>query len=153
MSKKIKFAYCKVCKQEVDKSVRKPLDTMQKLAWGIAIVGTLGLGAIAYGFYLSNRPKTHCPTCFTKLEYSDKPFIKPKKERKDMTPKERVLDKAGIKEEEPEELEPSRNKPEAPKKTKKKKDLKEEKITCPYCGETLDEKYAICPFCQVPLKS
>ena len=66
------------------------------------IIGTLGIGAIIYGIYLSNRPKTYCPTCFTKLEYSDKPFIKPKKKREDMTPKERVLDKAGLIEEEPE---------------------------------------------------
>lgn len=152
MPKKIKFAYCKVCKQEVDKSARKPLDTMQKLAWGIGIVGTLGIAAIAYGFYLSNRPKVHCPICFTKLEYSDKPFVKPKKERKDMTPKERVLDKAGIKEEEPEVKEPAKRKPET-KKRKKEEDLEEKKIICPYCGETLDGEYAICPFCQVPLKS
>ena len=152
MSKKIKFAYCKVCKQEVEKSARKPLDTMQKVVWGIAIVGTIFIAAIPYGIYLSNRPKVYCPTCFTKLEYSDKPFVKPKKKREDMTPKERVLDKAGIKEEEPEEEEPSKKKPKA-KKKKKEEDLEEKKISCPYCGETLDEEYAVCPFCQVPLKS
>ena len=77
MSKKIKFAYCKVCKQEVEKSARKPLTTMQKVGWGIGIVGTLGIAAIGYGIYLSNRPKSYCPNCFTKLEYSDQPFVKP----------------------------------------------------------------------------
>jgi len=152
MSKKIKYAYCKACKQEVDKAVRKPLDTMQKIAWGIGIVGTLGIAAVVYGIYLSNRPKIHCPTCFTKLEYSDKPFVKPKKERKDMTPKERVLDKAGIKEEEPEKILKSKKKPET-KKRKKEEILEEKKKICPYCGETLDDEYATCPFCQVPLKS
>ncbi|MFX1303192.1 MAG: hypothetical protein ACFE9X_07530 [Promethearchaeota archaeon] len=151
MSKKIKFAYCKVCKQEVEESVRNPLTTMQKVVWGIAIVGTLGIAAIAYGFYLSNRPKVYCPTCFTKLEYSDKPFVKPKKKREDMTPKERVLDKAGLIEE-PEEKEPSKKKPEA-KKRKKEEKLEEKIRVCPYCGETLDKEYATCPFCQVPLKS
>ena len=152
MSKtKIKFAYCKTCKQEVESSSRKPLDTMQKVLWGIAIVGTLGIAAIAYGVYLSNRPKVYCSTCFTKLEYSDKPFVKPKKERKDMTPKEKLLDKVGIEEEEEIEETPKK-KPEA-KKKKKEEVSKEKKTICPYCGETLDEEYAVCPFCQVSLKS
>jgi ferredoxin len=151
MSKKIKFAYCKTCKQEVEKSSRKPLETMQKLVWGIAIVGTIGIAAIAYGVYLSNRPKVYCPTCFSKLEYSDKPFEKPKKKREEMTPKERVLDKAGIMEE-PEEKPVPTKKPTARKKEKKEKKGDKE-LTCPYCGETLDEEYATCPFCQVPLKT
>lgn len=152
MSKKIKFAYCKVCKQEVETSKRKPLTTMQKLAWAMIIIGTLGIGAIIYGIYLSNRPKVYCPTCFTKLEYSDKPFIKPKKKREDMTPKERVLDKAGLIEEEPEVEEVPTKKPEA--KKRKKEEGKEKKVLkCPYCEEILDGKYATCPFCQAPLKT
>ncbi|MFX1380531.1 MAG: hypothetical protein ACFFA4_15705 [Promethearchaeota archaeon] len=152
MTKKITYAYCSVCKKEVEKSVRKPLDTMQKLLWGIIIVGTIGIGAIAYGIYLSNRPKTHCPTCFTKLEYSDKPFIKPKKKPEDMTPKERVLDKAGLRKEELEIPERPKKKSEARKK-KIEEDKKEKKLSCPYCGATLDEEYAVCPFCQVALKT
>jgi uncharacterized paraquat-inducible protein A len=151
MTKKIKFAYCSVCKKEVEKSVRKPLDTMQKLLWAMVIIATLGIGVIAYGIYLSNRPKVHCPTCFTKLEYSDKPFIKPKKKPEDMTPKERILDKARLKEEEPEEIEPTKKKSEAKKKRKEEK-TEEKKLVCPYCGASLDEKYATCPFCQSPLK-
>ncbi|MFX0021148.1 MAG: hypothetical protein ACFE9S_02405 [Candidatus Hermodarchaeota archaeon] len=151
MSKKIKFAYCKVCKQEVETSKRKPLTTMQKLLWGMIIIGTLGIAAIAYGFYLSNRPKVYCPTCFTKLEYSSKPFIKPKKKREDMTPKERVLDKAGLMEEEPEVEEAPTKKTETIKR-KKEEDKEDIKSVCPYCGETLDDKYANCPFCQAPLK-
>ncbi len=151
MTKKIKFAYCSVCKKEVEKSSRKPLDMMQKLLWGMVIVATLGIGAIVYGIYLSNRPKVHCPICFTKLEYSDKPFVKPKKKREDMTPKERVLDKAGLREEEEEE-EPPKKKTET-KKRKKEEEKEEKKLVCPYCGETLEEEYATCPFCQVPLKT
>jgi hypothetical protein len=151
MSKKIKFAYCNVCKQEVETSKRKPLTTMQKLAWLMIGIGTVGIGAIVYGIYLSNRPKVYCPTCFTKLEYSDKPFIKPKKKREDMTPKERVLDKAGLLEEEPEEEEVPTKKQE-PKKRKKDKGKEDIKSVCPYCGETLDGKYTTCPFCQSPLK-
>lgn len=151
MSKKIKFAYCKVCKQEVETSKRKPLTTMQKLAWVMIIIATLGIGAIVYGIYLSNRPKVYCPTCFTKLEYSDKPFIKPKKKREDMTPKERVLDKTGLLEEEP-EVEEVPTKKQEPKKRKKEKGKEDIKSVCPYCGENLDGKYTTCPFCHSPLK-
>ncbi|MFX0041098.1 MAG: hypothetical protein ACFFCY_15010 [Promethearchaeota archaeon] len=150
MTKKIKFAYCSVCKKEVEKSSRKPLDTTQKLVWIVIIVATLGIGAIAYGIYLSNRPKMYCPTCFTKLEYSDKPFIKPKKKSEDMTPKERILDKAEVKEEEKTE-EPSKEKLETKKRKKEEKEDEKKKI-CPYCGEKLGEEYAICPFCQASLK-
>jgi hypothetical protein len=140
MTKKIKFAYCSICKKEVEKSSRKPLDTMEKLLWIIVIIATLGIGAIAYVIYLSNKPKVYCPTCFTKLEYSDKPFVKPKKKREDMTPKERVLDKTSLKEGAEKEDLPVKNK-------------KEKKQICPYCGATLDKEYTNCPFCQVSLKS
>ena len=147
MTKKIRYAYCKVCKQEVEKSSRKPLDTSQKITWVIICVATLGLGLIAYAIYLSNRPKTYCPECFTKLEYSDKPFEKPKKKRETMTPREKILDKAGLREEtEEEEIE---KKPEPKKKEKEKK---KGKIFCEYCGEKLDDDYATCPFCQATLK-
>ena len=144
MSKKIRFAYCKVCKKEVEESRRKPLETMQKVVWVIIIVATIGIAAIAYAIYLSNRSKSYCSTCFTKLEYSDKPFEKQKKKREDMTPRERVLDKAGIAGE-GEEGEPVEKKSE-------KKERKQE-IMCSYCGEKLDEDYATCPFCQSTLKS
>ena len=140
MTKKIRYAYCKVCKQEMEKSSRKPLDTSQKITWVIICVATLGLGLIAYAIYLSNRPKTYCPECFTKLEYSDKPFEKPKKKRETMTPREKILDKAGLREE---------TKPEPKKKEKEKK---KGKIFCEYCGEKLDDDYATCPFCQATLK-
>ncbi len=140
MPKKIKYAYCKICKHEVDNPSKKPMTTSQKIGWIIGIVATLGIAAIVLAFIQSNKPKNYCPDCYTKLEYSDEPFEKPKKKPEEMTPKERVLDKAGI-EEEPKEK-PERKKPE------KKKAEAEKKIFCPYCGEELDEKYPTCPFCQ-----
>jgi len=146
MTTKIKFAYCPVCKKEVEKSSRKPLEDMQKVLWIVFIVATIGIAAIFYAIYLSNRPKAYCPICFTKLEYSDKPFEKPTKKRKDMTPKERVLDKAGLKEEVEETL-PVEKSLEVKKKDKK------HKIICSFCGEELEEDLAICPFCQAKLKS
>jgi len=149
MSTKIRYAYCKICKKEVEESRRKPLEMMPKVVWGIAIVATIGLAAIAYAVYLSNRPKSYCPTCFTKLEYSDTPFEKPRKMREDMTPKEKILDKAGL-EEHAEEKVPVAKKPDVKKKEKKDK---KKKIICSYCGEELDEDYATCPFCQAILKT
>lgn len=144
MPKKIRYAYCKVCKQEVEESSRKPMTTMQKVIWVLVSIGTVGIGLIAWALYLSSKPKDFCPVCFTKLEYSDEPFVKPKKRLEEMTPKERVLEKAGI-EEEPEEKKPVKKKP--PKK-KPKEEKEEEKIFCPYCGEELEEKVPTCIFCQ-----
>lgn len=149
MTKKIKYAYCKVCKQEVEKSSRKPLDTSQKLKWVIICIATIGLGLIAYAIYLSNRPKSYCPECFTKLEYSDKPFVKPKKKKEKLSPREKILDKAGLLED-TEEVETVEEKPEPKKKEKEKK--KKGKYFCSYCGAELEEDYVTCPFCQATLK-
>ena len=123
MSKKIQYKYCKTCKHEVEDGKRKPLDTMQNILWIIICVGTLGIAAIALLFYLSGKPKVYCPDCYTKLEFSDKPFEKPKKKPEKMTAKEKILDKAGIEVEEepeqPEEPKPTKKKPETKKKEKK----------------------------------
>ena len=144
MSKKIKYAYCKVCKREVDNPSKKPMTTSQKIGWIIVIVASLGIAAIVLAIVQSNKPKNYCPDCYSKLEYSDEPFEKPKKKPEEMTPKEKVLDKAGI-EEEP------REKPKR-KKTESKEIKEEKKIFCPYCGEKLEKKFSTCPFCQSVLK-
>ena len=149
MSKKIRYAYCKVCKNEIEDPSRRPLTTTQKIVWIMAIVGTIGFGAIVYAFYLSGRPKNFCPDCNSKLEYSDKPFVKPK-ERKDMTPREKVFDKAGIEEETEKKKQQTKKKA---KEKKKKEELEEKKIFCSFCGEKLEEDYPTCPFCQAALKS
>jgi len=138
MSSKIKYNYCNVCKQEVEKPSKRPLTREQKTIWVIIIVATIGIAAIVFAIYLSTRPKEYCPDCYTKLLKSDKPFEKPKKKPEDMTPKERVLDKAGLEEEE---------KP-VEKPTAKKGKKEEDKIFCPFCGEELEEKIPTCSFCQ-----
>ena len=146
---KIKYMYCKVCKKEVEEARRKPMETMQKVVWGIIIVATIGIAAIVYAIVLSNKPKHYCPTCFTKLDFSDKPFEKPKKKIEKMTAKEKILAKTGV-EEEAEEIIPIEEKQAEKKKVKKEK---KKKIICSYCGAELDEEVAICPFCQATLKS
>ncbi len=149
MSKKITYTYCKTCKHELEDPARRPLSMIQKIVWIMVIVGTIGIGAIVYAFYLSSRPKKYCPDCSGKLEYSDKPFEKPKK-REDMTPRERVLDKAGIEEETEKKKQQAKKKAE---QKKKKEELEEKKIFCSFCGEELKEDYPTCPFCKAALKS
>lgn len=141
--------YCKICKKEVEEARRKPMDTMEKVIWGMVIVATIGLAAIVYAIVLSNRPKHYCPTCFTKLDFSDKPFEKPKKKREEMTAKEKILAKTSAQEEDEEEVLVK----EKPDEKKKEKKLKKKKIICSYCGAELEEEVAICPFCQATLKS
>ena len=140
MPAKIKYNYCNVCKQEVEKPSKKPLTREQKTIWVIIIVATIGIGAIIFVIYLSTRPKEYCPDCYTKLIKSDKPFEKPKKKPEDMTPREKILDKAGL------EIEESEKTPPRKKETKGKKE--EDKIFCPFCGEKLEEKIPTCSFCQ-----
>lgn len=152
MPTKIKYAYCEVCKKEVEQSSRKPLSRMAKTVWIICTVGTLGIAGIIYLIYLAYRPKIYCPACFSKLTYSDKPFEKPKKKREAITPKEKLLEKVEEEkgpEEEVVKVEPIKEKP-AKKKPKKKKEEEEEKqkIYCSFCGEELDEDYPTCPYCQ-----
>lgn len=137
MSRKIKYNYCNVCKKEVETPSKKPLTRQQKTIWVIIIVATIGIAAIVFAIYLSTRPKEFCPDCYTKLIKSDKPFEKPKKKPEDMSPKEKVLDKAGLEIEESEKPPP-----------KKKEKSEEDKIFCPFCGEELEEKIPTCSFCQ-----
>ena len=112
-----KYLYCKVCKSEIEKPSRKPFTTSEKVIWGMICVGTIGIAAIALViYYVFFRTKNSCPDCNSRIEYSDKPLTKEKK-RKDMTPRERVLDKAGQTIEEEEE--PEKKKPD--KKTEEKK--------------------------------
>ena len=141
MSTKIKYSFCNVCKHEVEDPSKKPLTRTQITIWVIVIVATLGLAAIALAIYYSTRPKDYCPECHTKLMKSDKPFEKAKKKPEDMTPREKILDKAGIEEE--------KSKKKAPQKKPSDKKLEEEEENiCPFCGEELKKKYPTCPFCQ-----
>jgi len=149
MPKKITYSYCKTCKHEVEDPSRRPLTTFKKVIWIMFIVGTIGIGAIVYSFYLSGRPKKFCPYCSGKLEYSDKPFEKQKK-RKDMTPRERILDKAGILEETEKKKQQTKKKAE----DKKKKEKEEKKVFCSFCGEELtgeEKNYPSCPYCKSAL--
>ncbi len=149
-----KYLYCKVCKNEIEKPSRNPFTTSEKVIWGMICVGTIGVAAIVLViYYVFFRAKNHCPDCHSKVEYTDKPLAKEKK-REDMTPREKVLNKAGQEiedEEEPEKIE-TQKKTEEKKKKKVKEEKEKQKIFCSFCGEELKKEYPTCPFCQTALK-
>jgi len=143
---KTKYAYCKFCEKQIHKPVRKPLDSYQKTKLKAIIIGTLGIGYIAYLIYNKFlKKKIYCPTCHSKLEFSAKPFEKPKL-AETLTAKQKAMAKAEKK---------KTGKAPAKKKVVKKKEEKEaeaEEFICPYCGNIMKEKLATCPDCQNLLK-
>lgn len=144
----ISYSYCDICDKEVEPE-KKPLDGMQKTIWIIIILSTFGFAIIAYLLYRKSMKKIYCPTCESKLKFSDEPFEKPK-EIEDMTPKEKILSKSGKK---ITVKEPPKKKPVKETKVKEEEvEEEEEKIYCPFCGENLDEKFATCPYCNVAIQ-
>jgi len=141
-----KYAYCKVCDKEVDKPVRKPIKTSHKVIWFIISIASIGTGAIVFAIYYTNRKKVYCSTCRTKVEFSSEPHKKPDEETEPLTPRERVLKKAGKAKE---------------KKTKVDKETpseitdeeKKDQTFCPYCGEDIDVGISKCPYCHSSLKT
>ena len=147
---KIKYAYCKYCEKEIPKPSQKPLGSMQKNYWIVICIATLGIGIIGYYIYKKSlKKKIYCPTCHSKLEFSSEPFEKPKL-AETLTAKQKAMAK----------VEKKTGKAPAKKKAPKKKappkevevEAEEEKLICPYCGESLKEKLATCPYCSAALK-
>ncbi len=153
---KTQYAFCKICKKDVDKPIKKQMDSMEKNIWVIVILATLGFALIPFLIYrgMINK-KQFCPKCLTKLKFSEKALEKPKKKKKPSTPKEKVLEKIK-KEEEPEEAEEMEEKPKKRKPTKAKGEEEEEEIIkiCPYCGQKLKKPKGLktCPYCKSALK-
>jgi len=136
-----KYAYCTVCKKEVENASRKPITTFHKVLWVLLSIATVGIGAIVYLIILSNKPKIYCPTCFTKLKFSKEPF-ETEKEEEPKTPKEKIIKKVGKKEE------GAKKKPKGVKREGEKG--KVEKIDdtfCPFCGEDISSSETRCPYC------
>ncbi|MBD3214322.1 MAG: hypothetical protein GF311_17055 [Candidatus Lokiarchaeota archaeon] len=143
----VKFYYCPVCKKEIEPEdrIRKPMDSLEKVAWAIVIIGTVGIGLIPFlVYYFYYKKRNHCPTCYNKLTQSSQPFEKPEKEVEPKTPREKVLKKAGKKIERKETV-------QTPEKSKtEEKD--EDKVFCPYCGTELSKRTAKCPNCGTRIK-
>ena len=140
-----RYAYCNVCKKEVEQPVRKPLETFQKVLWIILIIGTIGIAAIIYAFYSVNRKKDYCPTCYASLQFSNEPFEKEKEEELPLTPKEKALKKA-------EKIVESKKKKEMIP-VKEEEEIKAEQRFCPYCGENIKLGLSKCPYCHTVLKT
>jgi len=150
-----KYIYCKVCDKEIDYAVRKPMETFQKVVWVIVIIATVGIAGIVYAFYTMNKKKVHCPTCRAKVEFSRKPLKKLDKKLEEeteqaepLTPKERVLKKAG------KQVEAKKRAKEEEEETPPEiTDKKEEQTFCPYCGEDIKKDAVKCPYCFSSLKT
>ncbi|MFX0059438.1 MAG: zinc ribbon domain-containing protein [Candidatus Heimdallarchaeota archaeon] len=141
-----KYAYCKVCKKQIDNPIRKPLETFQKVVWVIIIVATVGIAALVYAIYVSNKKKNYCPTCLSALEFSKEPFEKEEEELVPLTPKEKVLSKAGKKVE-------RKEKPSEEEAEIEEERIKPEQTFCPYCGEDIKPNAKKCPYCGSNLKT
>ncbi len=144
-----RYSYCKICKKDIDKPARKPLETFQKVIWVIIIIGTAGVAALIFAIYYYNRKKVYCPTCNSKLEFSSKPFEKEQEEDESipLTPKEKVLKKAGKKP-------AAKKKPEEEEieEVEEVERIKPEDTFCPYCGEDIKPNAKRCPYCGSSLK-
>ena len=137
-----KYAYCKVCDKKVDKPVRKPIETFHKVIWVIISIGTVGIGAIVFAFVYANRKRVYCPTCRTKVEFSSEPHKKPDDETEPLTPREKVLKKAGKAKEKKIKTEE-----EDSSEVVEEEEIEEELTFCPYCGEDIKKGISSCPYC------
>ena len=136
-----KYAYCSVCKKEVENPSRSPITTFHKVLWVLLSIATVGIGAIIYLIIIYNKPQIYCPTCFTKLKFSKEHF-ETEKEEEPKTPKEKILKKAGKKEE------IAKKKPKARKsESEGGEDKKIEDTFCPFCGEDISSSEKRCPYC------
>ena len=143
------YAYCNVCKKEIDNPVRKPLETSKKTVWIILIVATVGIAALIYAIYYANKQKTYCPTCFSQLKFSKKPFVTEEEKEEEaipLTAKEKVLKKAG------KEIK-SRKKEKEVRLEEEVEEVTEDTTFCPYCGEDIKPDAKKCPYCHSILKA
>ena len=142
-----KYAYCKICDKQVENPVRKPIETFQKVIWVILSIATVGVAAIIFAIVYANRKKVHCPTCQTKVQISREPHAK-SKEEKLLTPREKVLKKAGKAKEKKIKAEE-----DASSETTEEEESEKEQTFCPYCGEDIDAGISKCPYCHSSLKT
>ncbi|MBD3254597.1 MAG: hypothetical protein GF383_05865 [Candidatus Lokiarchaeota archaeon] len=141
---KIKYAYCEYCEKEINYPVKKSMDSLEKTIWIIIALATLGIGLIAFLIYNKYvRKKRYCPTCESKLIFSENAFEKPK-EIEYLTKKEQIIAKASGKKTSP--------KPQKiVKETPPKEEQEKETIICPYCGAFIDDKSERCRYCHAKL--
>lgn len=144
-----RYAYCSVCKKEINNPTRKPLETFQRVIWIILVVGTLGIALLFFAIYYFNRPKNYCPTCLTQLKFSKEPFKKEGEEEEVIpsTPKEKILKKAG------KEIKPRRKEKEVQIREEGIERVPSDKTFCPYCGEDVSPDDLKCPYCHSTLKA
>ncbi|NVM38068.1 MAG: hypothetical protein HWN81_20910 [Candidatus Lokiarchaeota archaeon] len=126
MRKKWRFAYCSNCEKEIVNPKRKSFDSMYYNIWILVIIASLGFGIIAFLVYhYVITKKNLCPNCQNQLEfYSSREEIpEPKAE---IT---RIL-----------------------QTIEREKQLRTNKVNCPFCQEEISSQEPICPKCGTSLK-
>ena len=143
-----KYAYCKICDKKVENPVRKPIETFHKVIWVMLSIATVGVAAIIFAFIYANKKKIHCPTCQTKVQISSEPHAKSKEETEPLTPREKVLKKAGKAKEKK-----IKSEEDASSEITEEEKIEKEQTFCPYCGEDIDAGISKCPYCHSSLKT
>ncbi|TXT57089.1 MAG: hypothetical protein BAJALOKI2v1_550023 [Promethearchaeota archaeon] len=140
---KVRKAYCDYCKKEIEHPAKKPLKTSDQILWAIIILGTLGIGLIAFLIWQYGMKKKHfCPVCNSKLRFVQVEKEKlEQKEQKVLSPKEKVMEKAK-----------SKGKSKKGKQKAQNKEEEKEKAYCPFCGNEIHKDTATCPYCQTAIK-
>lgn len=135
MVKRMATGYCKVCKKEVDKPIKKPMDTLEKVVWGLIIFATIGIALVVYLPYRFRIvKKKHCPTCYLLLDFKRPKEEEVKPQFDTSTARGKVLEKV-------EKV-----------KAKPKEKREEEEYYCPFCGSHISPKASICPVCKTAIK-
>lgn len=134
-----RYAYCNVCKKEVEHPVRKPLETFQKIVWVIVIIASVGILAIVYAFVVMNKKKEYCATCRTKVHFSSEPVKTKDDEEEPKTAKEKAMKKAGRAAEAKKKI--------AERKTDDDDEEEDESTFCDFCGEAISPDVKRCPYC------
>lgn len=130
---KKKYAYCKNCGKLVKKPKRKSLTSFHYQLLIISTFATLGIGLLAFIIYrLIFQKKIYCPRCGEKVEFYASEDDYPKK-----IPVINLMER----------LEKEKKKKNVGEKEQHTSDGKKEYKKCVNCGQEIDEKAEICPFC------
>ena len=135
MVNRIKVAYCKICKKEVEPG-KKKIDTWERVFWVLISLATIGIELIVYLVYRSRyQRKKYCPICNIEVKFKTEEEKAKEEEAKidTSTAKGKVLEKV-------EQV-----------KKQSKTEKKEEKQFCEFCGSHVPSSASVCPSCNTKL--
>ncbi len=127
-----KYAFCTQCGKPVKKPKRKSLTSFHYQILIIAALATFGIALVAFFIYrFFIQKKIYCPRCSAKVDFYRSPGEYPKK-----VPVINLMEK----------LEEEKSKKEEKNQQTHSMDKREYK-KCENCGQDIDKKAEICPYC------